>query len=212
MNIVNAMKLNRQCSFLFWLVLTHSCWIRAIVALPRRNRNKPIGTTRYDRFIQKIYDGADVNKDGSISLTEAYELALKLYIKVNREAPIDPPTRAQISRIFSVSDTNHNRRISRAEFTQLAELIGQRALVRITATKVIDLIAAPLLATLLVHKLSDIEWLPQLAERIVPERLLPVVTSQQFCRTFLIVLLVSTLGKSTMKMVNRVLDSSLPKQ
>lgn len=204
------MNVYKHCVFVLWLILTSEFSILGIRALPRQNGSKRIVSTRYDRFIQKIYDGADINKDGSISLAEAYELALKLYIKVNREAPIDPPTREQIFRVFSASDTNHNRRISRAEFTQLAELIGQRALVRITANKLIELVVAPVLATVVVHELSNWDWLPHLAARIVPERFLPTATSQQFYRTVLIVLLVSTLGKSTMKMVNVLLDSSLP--
>ena len=169
-----------------------------------------ITTSRFDRFIQKVYDNADTNHDGTISLEEAYELVLKLYIYINRQAPVNPPSRTQVHRLFDVSDRNRNQRISRDEFTELASLLGQRALVRIVTCKLLTMVAAPILAEYTAQYLSDQAWLPELAARVVPERLLPVVTSENFGRTVLIVLFVSTMGKAVMNMVNVVLDWSLP--
>ena len=179
--------------------------------VPATPNSVPV-SSGYSRFIQKVYDNADTNKDGSIAFNEAYEMVLRLYIEINRQAPINPPSRAKIQRIFSLSDKNQNNRIQREEFTQLAHLLWERALVRIVTCKVVSLVGAPLVATFLVQKLSKQEWLPELAERIVPEKLFPIVTSPDVARTILIVIFLQTLGKRIMQLVNFLLDCALPKE
>ena len=164
-------------------------------------------TSRFERFVSKIYEDADINRDGTISFTECYQLVLKLYIRLNREAPIPPPSREMVFRFYSDSDINHNRRISRDEFTRLARILGRRALVRLVAHKMMTLIGAPLLAELILRQLEGQQWLSRLAEAVVPEHFLPTVTSKPFCRTFLIVILVATLGNRVIDIVNWALDS-----
>ena len=171
----------------------------------------PTATTRYERFIERIFENADSNHDGSISAEEVYDLVLRLYIYVNRQAPIDPPSRAAVHQLFQISDKNRNHRISRDEFTLLARLLGNRAFARIVTCKLITLLVAPFLATFLVQSLSDQAWLPDLAAAIFPSKVLPVVTSVEFWRTVWIVVLVATLGKSVMHLVNAWLDLSLTK-
>ena len=196
---------------LLLLLLLSAASLPPSFALNRpQERAIPTTTTRYERFIERIYNNADSNHDGSISAQEVYDLVLRLYIYVNRQAPIDPPTRDAVHRLFQISDTNRNRRISRDEFTQLARLLGNRAFSRILTCKLISLLVAPCLATLLVRQLSQQAWLPELAATIFPDSVLPTLTSIELWRTVWIVVLVATLGKSVMQLVNAWLDSSLP--
>lgn len=198
------------------LFLLHLCIIGNSSAISAPNGTPtPVAASRsnpYDRFIQKIYNNADTNHDGSIAFEEAYVMVLKLYIEINRQAPINPPSRSKVQRLFNLSDKNRNNRIQRDEFTQLANLLARRALARIVTCKMISLVGAPIVANYLVEVLSEQEWLPQLAESIVPEPLLPTVTSPAFGRTVLIVIFLQTLGKTVMNTVNILLDWALPRE
>jgi hypothetical protein len=195
---------------------------------PPPKKNKKSGTTialsllplprqsRLERFLQKLYDESDINHDGSISFDESYELMLKLYIKINRQAPIPPPTRATAFKLYRRADKDRNNSLSRDEFTLLANNLFERALSRLVAHKTVTLIGAPVLAEFLMRKLSGQEWLPQLAEMIVPmrfhENVLPTLTSATFGRMVLLVLLVSALGNVVLGMVNWMWGMSLPSE
>jgi hypothetical protein len=196
--------------FYFLFIGVSSSAARAASASKKNTEIAPRrASSGYDRFIQRMYNDADVDHDGFISFAETYEMVLKLYININRQAPINPPSREKVRRLFVLSDTSRNNRINREEFTQLARVLVQRALVRIITCKVTSLVGAPLLATYLVGVLGQQEWLPQLAEKVVPGRFLPTVTNPEFGRTILMVIFLATLGKFVMNVVNLLLDLTL---
>lgn len=172
--------------------------------------------SRFERYLQKIYDESDANQDGSISFDETYQRVLLMYIKINRKAPIPPPTRATVFSLFHRADKDRSNSISRDEFTWLANNLFERALSRLVAHKIVTLIGAPMLAELLVRKLAGQAWLPQLAEMIVPvrfhEKVLPTITSTIFWRMLLLVPLVSSLGNVVLSLVNWMWGMSLPSE
>lgn len=168
----------------------------------------------FDRVIGRVFDGADTNKDGRICFPECYELVLKVYIRLNRRGPINPPSQRAVRRLFHDKDANHNGAISRVEFTSLAHVLGRRAVYRLAAHKFVNMVCAPILAEYTVRQLRDKPWLPKIARVVVPrrfeKRMLPVVTSQSFGRTVLLVMFVSTLGNVVSGGVNWVLVKTLP--
>lgn len=105
--------------------------------------------SRFEKFVDKLFESADTNNDGSVSLGETYEMVLQMYVKLNRQAPIPPPSRQKLYKLFRASDVDRNDRISREEFTSLAKTLGRRAMTRLVAHKAVTLIGAPL-------------WLPRL--------------------------------------------------
>ena len=174
----------------------------------------PQSSSRFDRFLTKLYDGADVDHDGSISTDELYLLVLKLYIQLNRQAPIPAPSREQINRLYRKADINHNNKITRDEFTMLAKMIGRRASLRLIAHKCITLLCAPLLAEYVLRQLSKHqEYLHSLAETIVPNRfhnkVLPIITSRSFCRTIVLIAFIVSLGNLVLNIVNWFLDHAI---
>jgi hypothetical protein len=170
--------------------------------------------SKHDRFLEKLFDDADTNRDGSIDFSEVYELVLKMYIKINNQAPIPPPSRKTLLLLYLDADTSNNDRLNKDEFKGLAKTLGRRALSRLVAHKLVTLVGAPILAEYLVRTLAGKEWLPSMMAELVPkrfhERILPAITSTAFCRTVLIVVLVATLGNLVIFIVNWVLDMSMP--
>ena len=204
-----------------WLVLCLSSATSTVSGLPKRaTKIKPVVVkqktafrpfqSRFDRVVQNIFDDADTNNDGSISFGECYELVLKLYIKINRQAPIPPPTRKTVLQLYQQNDTNRNKRLSRNEFTALAQVLVGRAATRLAAHKFVTLVCAPLLAELLVRQLTGRKWLPELAIWIVPDRyelkVLPIITSKAVMRTVIMIGLMRTLGNFIIGTVNWILD------
>ena len=171
-------------------------------------------SSNFDRFVNKLFDDADTNQDGSVSFSEAYEMILKLYVRLNRRAPIPPPTRKKVLILYLDADLSKNNRLDREEFRGLAKTAARRALSRLVAHKVVKWFCAPLLAEYLVRTLASKQWPENLAKAIIPnglhEKVLPVVTSKSFCRTVLIVAFVVSLGNLVLGIVNWILDMSLP--
>jgi EF-hand domain pair len=169
-------------------------------------------------FLDKLFDSADTNHNGSISNDELYILVLKLYIHLNRHrARIDPPSRETVYRIFVQADQNHNRRISRDEFTGLARIFTRRAIPRIVAHKLVTVVGAPLLAESIVHYWSAgvlshvathcVTWvLPPSWQCTV----LPILTNRQVWRTLLLITFIISLGNKVVGAVTWVLDLNLP--
>jgi hypothetical protein len=204
-----------------WLVLCLSSATSTVSGIPKQAKKiKPVVVkqktafrpfqSRFDRVVQNIFDDADTNNDGSISFGECYELVLKLYIKINRQAPIPPPTRKTVLQLYQKNDTNRNKRLSRNEFTALAQVLGGRAATRLAAHKFVTLVCAPLLAEFLVRQLTGRKWLPELAIWIVPDRyelkVLPIITSKAVMRTVIMIGLMGTLGNFIIGTVNWILD------
>jgi len=183
---------------------------------PKRRRFLPFfrpRPSRLEKFVDKLFDNADTNHDGTVDLTETYEMVLQMYVKLNRSAPIPPPTREKVYRIFRASDTDRNDRISREEFTSLAKTLGRRAMTRLVAHKVVTLIGAPLLTTEIVQILRTQPFvekrLHKYAAFLIPDRLEAELMSASFVRTALIILFVATLGNITIGIVNFLLDLSM---
>jgi hypothetical protein len=179
-------------------------------ATPSRSTILPsprFGMSRYDRFLQNVFTHADSNSDGRMTLSETYEWVLRLYVQINRQAPINPPTMAQVERLVAVMDKNQDASIGQEEFRALANLFVQRAAVRVAANKILTLFAAPLLAEALLQWIKHQAWLyDQVVVPYVRDAWIPTVTNPILGRTVLIVALVSTLGGMVMGWVNDVLD------
>lgn len=166
--------------------------------------SKPSG---FQKFADRLFEKSDVNQDGHLDLNEIYTMVLKLYVQLNREAPIPPPSRESIAQIFATTDVNSDNRISRQEFNKLASILGRRALTRLVAHRVVTLTGAPLLAAVVVAKLRGRAWLTRMAQTVVPARLWPVIGSASFWRTALVVVFVATLGNIVLDCVNFFLEA-----
>jgi EF hand len=177
------------------------------------SRRRIVGLVSSQKMLDKIFDGADTNHDGSVNFSEVYELVLKFYISINRQAPIPPPSKKRILQLFLNADTSHNNRLSREEFQGLANLLAGGAVARVTAHKLVTLFGAPLLAESLMRTFTGTGILPRVAHVLVPDRykakILPTITSHAFCRTVLVIVLVSTLGNVVLTFVNWVLNLRL---
>lgn len=42
-------------------------------------------SSRFEKFVDKLFDEADTNNDGTVELGEVYEMVLQMYIKLNRQ-------------------------------------------------------------------------------------------------------------------------------
>ncbi|EOD27870.1 hypothetical protein EMIHUDRAFT_434920 [Emiliania huxleyi CCMP1516] len=78
-------------------------------------------------MINDIFDAADTNKDGRVDIDESYVLILKLYIKVNRQAPVNPPSREVSEVLFRAADNDGSGRLNKEEFLELATTLLGRA-------------------------------------------------------------------------------------
>ena len=170
---------------------------------------------RYERYFEKVFERADVDHDGRMTLTETYEWVLRLYVQINRQAPINPPTMAQVQRVVDVMDTDHSRYISNAEFRALAEVFLRRAAARVVANKLVILFAAPILAEFLLRWFQEKDvfgWFSELVVPFVPDNLLALLINPVVGRTILIAILVSTLGGFVMGQVNEFLDRQIDRR
>lgn len=137
-----------------------------------------------------------------------------LFLVDHHQAPIPPPSRAKVLKIFKASDVDHNNRISREEFTSLTRTLGRRAMARLVAHKAVTLIGAPLLATEIVQIFRQHEFvrkrMKKYAAAVIPDNLEAELLSASFARTALIIIFVATLGNVTIALVNFLLDLSMP--
>lgn len=170
-------------------------------------------TGRYERFLQSVFESADTDKDGKMTLTETYQWVLRLYIQINRQAPINPPTMSQLERIVDVMDTDGDDSIGKEDFRALAELLWRRAGARIAANKIITVVIAPLLAEWTLQWFKQQVWLYEtVVVPYVPERFAHIVTNPVLGRTILVVAFVSTLGGFIMELVNDLLDKQIERR
>ena len=108
-----------------------------------------------DILLDRIFDSADTNHDGSINLEEAYALTLKMYVNINRQAPIPPPSKKRVLQLFLNAETVYDGRLNREEFKVLANVLGRRALSRVVAHKLVTL-AGPLFVATSVYVITSL--------------------------------------------------------
>mmetsp|Transcript_22760 Transcript_22760/g.43261 ORF Transcript_22760/g.43261 Transcript_22760/m.43261 type:complete len:227 (+) Transcript_22760:982-1662(+) len=177
---------------------------------PKPAATLPLRQSRYDRFLQKVFDKADTDADGRMTLTETYEWILRFYIVINRKAPVNPPTLRQVKNLIQLTDDNRDNYITQEEFRDLAEICARRAGVRIVAIRFIQMIIAPLLAEGTLQWLKQQTWLyEKVVVPYVPERFIPRITKPVVGRTVLMILFVSQLGRIVMEIINDMLDERL---
>ena len=185
--------------------------VTSIAAAATKTQGTSARRRRHGPIIQKLFDNADTNHDGSISRDEAYILVLKWYIKINQRAPIQPPSRQTVNQLFDLlmdSDKDKNCSISMDEFGNFCAVLWRRALVRVVIHKLVTFVGAPLLAEYIVTKSSQqtnvVATLQSLCQKLVPARFYPKVATKAFGRTALIILFCVTLGNFVMGRVNDV--------
>jgi len=137
------------------------------------------------RHIDKIFNEADSNNDGSVEIDEAYVLILKVFIYVNRQAPVQPPSLAKIKTFFATADTDQNGRLELEEFRRLVLFVYARNSTRILAYKVVKHVVAPLLA---LQTFANLQ------------------IDSQICKTVLVVCYVSFLGNIALCIADFFID------
>jgi len=204
-------------TFLALPLLVYYLLSPTVFALPKvvsqASSSSSTRTPRWDRYLSRLYAQADLNRDGTLSFDECYERLLLFYIKLNRQAPIPPPTRATVRRLYDESDWNHSRSLSEDEFKDLASTLASRGATRLLAHKLVTVLVAPFLATTTVRYLATSERtagarsvLAKAAATHLPARLARTVSSVGFWTTIFLVLTVSQLGNKVLGAVNWCLD------
>ena len=160
---------------------------------------------RFQALASRAFDVADYNKDGSVDATEAYMVVLQLYVQINRHAPVNPPPRGLVLKLFAAADKEKTGKLSRDEFSSLASVLCARAVIRIVLHKVMTLLGGPLCASWLVLKLPGRSSVTTLFARIIPVRFHAVMLTQGFARILLTVGFCVSLGNIACK----ILDSFL---
>ena len=170
----------------------------------------PLRKSRYDRFLEKVFEQADTDKDGRLTINDTYEWVLRLYIQINRKAPCNPPTLGQVKRIVHLMDTDRDNSINHDEFRDLADLFFQRAGVRIAANRFIKIVVAPLLAESLLQWIKKQAWLyEKIVVPYMPPSIIPIVTNVQLGRVVCMISLMISLGGFIMEVVDDVLDDQI---
>ena len=179
------------------------------VALLKGQRPRP-----FRRMAEQIFMAADLDHDDKLTFDDVYELALRVYIVVNRQAPIPPPSREMVRRLFDRIDRNHNGVLTRDEFLQLSHWALGRTTSRLVSFKVATLVGAPLVVEWMVQwwNLKPRPWLHNCLSKVVTDtRYLETITSRGFARTVLLLGLVSTLGSAVLKLTDLVWNRWLQK-
>mmetsp|Transcript_1218 Transcript_1218/g.1826 ORF Transcript_1218/g.1826 Transcript_1218/m.1826 type:complete len:271 (+) Transcript_1218:116-928(+) len=165
----------------------------------------------FQRLIDSVFDGADTNNDGRISLSEANTLILRMYVKLNRSAPIPTPPTAKVDALFQNADVDNSGCLSRTEFRKLAMVCLCRASTRLVAHKVVSFAVAPILAIRTVDSLStihrdggNVDW--SKVTRWLPKKLQGRITDSNLWKTVLTVVFVKSLGNAVISSVTFVLD------
>lgn len=146
--------------------------------------------------IKKSFENSDANKNGQISIDEAYDLVLLIYLKINREAPVDPPTRNKVVELFKTADTNSNGKIEFEEFKRLMMILMSRAETPVVMYKVLTTIVAPLLSLRIVTFLATIKFLE------------PLLTNQHeaLLTTLLTIFFIGQLGDAVLRASTMTVD------
>jgi len=207
------MGLFRFCFLVYFIC----CLIRRVGGI-QRIAHFPISKrpcrSRIDKFVDKLFLETDANKDGSISFDEAYVGCLLLYVHLNRQAPIPPPSREKAFVLFLQADKDKSNVLNREQYGMILRKIVRRAFLRLSTHKVVTWVGAPLLTEVIVRSLvSRKEGFERVMRFVVPsnwqETVIPIATSRAFHRALWMVILVTMLGNVCLGCVNFLLDLSL---
>jgi len=175
---------------------------------------KPEVTTFLDNLFNKmdvagrVFNQVDVNKDGVVDRDEAYEMVLIMYVFINRRAPVKPPKRATVNKLFDEADADGSGVLSKDEFVTLASTLASRATLRVAAFKLISLVGAPLLASAIVKKIAGAEEFTAFWGSVIPGPLQGTLLSTQFYTLVLTLIFVASLGNFVLKGVDFALNLS----
>jgi hypothetical protein len=167
--------------------------------------------------LERLFEEADENHDGSISFEEVYERVLLFYIKLNQKAPIPPPSKQRVKQLYQDADWSHNRRLDSKEFKALAGTLAARGYFRLLSQKFVTVIVAPVLANHAVNRLADADKFEGVRDsyanfvaKYVPAKFVDTVLSVEFWKTILTILAVAQLGNLVLDVVNWWLDLKKP--
>lgn len=166
-----------------------------------------ISSHKSTTFLDKLFDSADLDHDGQLSVNELYEMVLKLYIKINRQAPVPPPTKETVARIFAREDKDHSDGLDREQFRHFMLIISERAATRVSAVMVSQLAVAPLLAIHVVGVVGTDEWWTTRLVEMVPKRFRQgAMLDAKFWTTVLTVVFFATIGEVVLALTDVVLN------
>ena len=113
---------------------------------------------QFKKNLFALFESMDVDQDGRLSVDEAYPVVLQLYILANRQAPVNPPSRGQIAKLFDAADADGSGALSKDEFVVFCTALLGRTASRIAVFNVVRFAVAPVLATALARELSS-NWI-----------------------------------------------------
>jgi len=207
--------------FRFYFLVYSICYSSAIRRVSGKQRiahftiNSRPFRSRIDKFVDKLFQETDANNDKTISFDEMYVGCLLLYVQLNRQAPIPPPSREKAFVLFLQADKDKSNVLNREQYGMILRKIARRAFLRLSTHKVVTWVGAPLLTEVIVRSLvSRKEGFERVLRFVVPsnyqEKIIPILTSQAFHRALWMVILVAMLGNVCLGCVNFLLDLSLP--
>ena len=159
-----------------------------------------------NKYIDRLFDSVDENHDGGVSIEELYERVLLLYVKINQQASVPPPTKATVMALFRNADTDRSRRLDRDQFRKIMKIIYSRAATRMILAKLSKVVVAPLLALNVVQicSCSGCWWEENVVTRI-PTRW-EFLLNANLWRSLLTVLFIISLTNVVVSMATVVLD------
>lgn len=167
---------------------------------------------KFDRYLSRLFhERADRNKDGSICFDECYENLLIFYTYLNQWAPIPPPRRDRVEKLYASADWNHKKGLQEAEFKLLAGAFAARATLRVIIYKVVTWIGAPLLSAAMISLLEHTETVTSLKAWAKNMFFLPeAVTQRTFWMAAFLIMNVSNLGMLVLFLMDWALDHYKP--
>ena len=130
-----------------------------------------------------------------------------MYININRQAMVPPPTRETVTALFRNADKDRSNLLDRDQFRHIMLIIYSRATARVIIAKISKVVLAPLLAvqTVRMASCSGCWWEEHVVSR-VPADKCGFLLDPNFWRTALTVFFVITLSNVVVGAATVVLD------